>query len=70
MVFPADWTTILIVPHSGSEFSIVIGIRSPCSYSEDYELAGLLLARDTGRLNDKALNIRSKECSVNNLEHL
>lgn len=38
--------------------------------AQDYELAGPLLTRDAGRLNDKAFDIRSKECSVHNLEHV
>ena len=31
VVFPIDCTTMLIVPCSGSELSMVIGMRSPCS---------------------------------------
>ena len=62
---------MLMVPRAGSERSIVKrDALALLVEAQDYELAGPLLTRDAGRLNDKAFDIRSKECSVNNLEHV
>ena len=65
VVLPIDCTTMLIVPFSGSECSMVSGMRSPCLVEpQDYELPRPLLVCNAGRLDDEPLDSRGDELSV------
>ncbi len=70
VVLPADCTTMRMVPASGSECSMVIGMRSPCSYSlritncPGFCLRAMRGASITNRLMPGA---RNSACSILNM---
>jgi hypothetical protein len=60
---------MLMVPRSGSEFSMVTGMRSPSSDAKDDELTGALFTGDARGFDDEAFDTRRKEFGLNDFEH-